>query len=223
MENRRRKELPVRLTARDCEILESLARKVRAFSVSQVARGWWKESRNPTAFAHRRLSQLANAGYVRTLIVHVSPLLDLGEPLYVWCEGRPVPDFGSLAWRLQSRWPETAPQPTEVIVAAPAANNQFGGPVSRPRFTSHHATHDLHVSELFLRFRETRSEDVAGWLGEDIRPKSGYRLKDPDVLIETGSGRRPLVIEFGGRSYEATHLRAFHEDCAARGRNYELW
>lgn len=79
------------------------------------------------------------------------------------------------------------------------------------------------MAELYLRFRETRPDELAGWLGEDIRPKSGYRLKDPDVLIEHGPGRRPLVVEFGGRSYEAAHLRTFHEDCAARGRDYELW
>ena len=213
----------MQLTARDCEILESLARKVRAFSVSQVARGWWASSSNPGSFARRRLRQLAEAGYAKLLMVYAAPLLELSEPLYVWRDGQAAPDFGSLAWQLQSRWPEVAPEHTEVILAGPTTNNQFGGPVSRPRFTSHHAAHDLHVSELFLRFRRTRAEEVAGWLGEDIRPKSGYRLKDPDVLIENGPGQRPLVIEFGGRSYVAEHLRTFHEDCAARGRDYELW
>ena len=211
------------LTARDSEILESVARKVRALSLSQVARGWWAGSKNPHVFARRRVRQLVAAGYAKTLVVYAAPLLKLDEPLYVWHDGLPSPDFGSLAWQLQSRWPEVAPEPTEIVLAAPASNNQFGGPVSRPRFTSHHAAHDLHVSELFLRFRRSRPEQLAGWLGEDVRPKSGYRLKDPDVLIENGAGRRPLVVEFGGRSYEATHLRTFHEDCAARGRDYELW
>lgn len=213
----------MRLTARDCELLESLARKVRAFSVPQVARGWWAASQNPITSARRRLRQLTDAGFVKVLAVYAAPLLDLTTPLYAWREGCPAPDFAALAWRLQSRWPEVAAQPTEVVLAAPAANNEFGGPVSRTRFTSHHAAHDLHVAELYLRFREDRPNELAGWLGEDIRPKSGYRLKDPDVLIEHGPGRRPLVVEFGGRSYEAAHLRTFHEDCAARGRDYELW
>lgn len=213
----------MQLTTRDSEILESLARKVRAFSVAQLARGWWATSKDPTAFARRRVRHLVESGYVKNLMVYAAPLLPLSEPLFVWHDGQPAPDFGALAWRLQSRWPEVAPEPTEIILATPATNNQFGGPVSRPRFTSHHAAHDLHVSELFLRFREARPEELAGWLGEDIRPKSGYRLKDPDVLIERGSGQRSLVIEFGGRSYEAEHLRTFHDDCAARERDYELW
>ncbi len=114
-------------------------------------------------------------------------------------------------------------KPTRVVLAAKTANDIFGGPTSRPRFSSHHATHDLHLAEVFLLFRRLRPDDAADWLGEDIREKSGFRLKDPDALIEHGDGRRPLVVEFGGRSYDAMHLRTFHEDCEARKRDYELW
>lgn len=213
----------MRLTGRDLEILDSLARKVRAFSIGQFGFGWWSDSKAPTAFAGRRLAQLADAGYVRQQLVHVSPMLQLNGPLVSWREGGDSPEFGALAWKLQSRWPAVAPEPTTVVFATPATNDMFGGPTSRPRFSSHHATHDLHVSQIYLMYCRTRPEDAAAWQGEDIREKSGYRLKDPDAVVERESGARPLVVEFGGRSYESTHLCTFHDDCVARGRDYELW
>ena len=213
----------VRLTDHDSEILGSLARKVRAFTIDQLARGWWSHTDLSGTLARRRMTRLADAGYVKRMLVHASPPLALSGPLAVWSEGQPTPDFGSLAWKLQSRWPSRAPQPTDVVLAAKAANDMFGGPTTRPRFSSHHATHDLHVSDIYLIYRATRPDDAARWLGEDIREKSGYRLKDPDVLIDRDDCCRPLVVEFGGRSYDATHLRTFHEDCESRGRDYELW
>ncbi len=213
----------MRLTTRDLEILDALARKVRAFTVGHVAHGWWRQTRAPAMHARRRLAQLVRAGYLKEIIVHAYPMLALSGPVVSWREGLPAPEFAPLAWKLQCRWTTAAPQPAEVVLATKATNELFGGPTSRPRFSSHHATHDLHVSEVFLIYLRTRPGDAALWTGEDIRPKSGYRLKDPDALIERGCDRRPLVVEFVGASYDATHLRTLHGDCESRDRDYELW
>jgi hypothetical protein len=213
----------MKLTKRDDEILDALATRVRALSVDQLVRGWWPGVANPATQARRRLKVLAEAGYVQETLVHVSPGLPLAGPLMTWVDGDSTPDFGALAYQLQTRWSPAPPKPIKVVLSTVFANSLFGGPASRTRFTSHHATHDLHLSEIYLIFREIRPEEAASWLGEDVREKSGFRLKDPDAIIDRGPEARPLVVEFGGRSYDANHLRTIHDDCAARGRDYELW
>ena len=93
-------------TERDHQILDALARKVRLLTIDQIATSWWEATRVPVPNARRRLEQLTAAGYVAAKPVHVSPRIPLTEPLVAWRQGMPVPDFGPIAWKLQSRWPQ---------------------------------------------------------------------------------------------------------------------
>jgi hypothetical protein len=125
---------------------------------------------------------------------------------------------------MQSRFPsDSKPVPLTVYTATRATLNEFGGPSQLKRVDLQNGTHDLHVAAVYVLFHRRRPADAAVWVGEDVRPKSGYHMKDPDAVLEYGNGRRPLVVEFGGRSYKADHLRDFHHDCASRERDYELW
>lgn len=209
---------------RDKEILHALARKVRFFSLKQVAAAWWSTGRTPETHARRVLGRLTDAGFLDEAQLLTSPPLDLREPLFVWRDGEPEPDFGPLAWRMQSRFPpEEKPVGVTIYTATRATLNEFGGPSQLKRVDLQNGTHDLHLAAVYALFHRRRPADAAAWIGEDVRPKSGFRMKDPDAVLEYANGRRPLVVEFGGRSYKADHLRDFHHDCVSRGRDYELW
>lgn len=214
----------VKRSAREKEILHALARKVRYFSLEQVAETWWPETRSPRTYARRGLRRLAEHAFVDEVTLFALPLQPLVEPLFRWYEGRAAPDFGQLAYRMQTRFDAT-PQPiaTRVFAATRATLYEFGGPSTLKEITLKDGTHDLHVAGIYCLFHRTRPADATAWIGEDVRPKAGYRLKDPDAVLEFEDGRRPLVIEFGGRSYQSPHLQDFHADCANRGRDYELW
>ncbi len=211
-------------SARDKEILHALARKVRFFSVEQIAGTWWANTRSPRTHALRGLRRLQEHGFVDEVTLFALPMLPLTEPFVRWHEGRAAPDFGQLAYSMQTRFgPDGRPVATRVFAAARATLYEFGGPSQPKEITLKDGTHDLHVAAIFCLFHRTRPDDAAAWIGEDVRPKAGYQLKDPDAVLEFENGRRPLVVEFGGKSYRADHLRDFHEDCASRERDYELW
>jgi len=209
------------LTDRDQEILEALACKVRVFSAEQVAAAWWPDSDTATVQATRRLGALRDAGFVECDHVPVDEMLTLTAPLFEWQPGQAAPDFDALAYQLQSRWKPCPPSIVGLYVSTPETNNIYGGPTRRKGLDRGQVSHDLHLSALFLQFRETAPEKARAWVGEDSLPKAGYRLKDPDAVVQFADGSE-LVIEFGGR-YDARRIRDFHEDCVARERPYELW
>ena len=60
------------------------------------------------------------------------------------------------------------------------------------------------------------------WVGEDTRPKAGYRIKDPDAWLLDAQGRTICVIESAGR-YSTQQIESFHEHCVEYGLPYQLW
>ena len=85
------------------------------------------------------------------------------------------------------------------------------------------ATHDLGVSEVYLRLLETDADSAALWQGEDLISPLRRRQKLPDAVLAPSPAARPrLVLEFGG-AYNADRVRGFHDDCAARRLPYEIW
>ena len=209
-------------TSRDHDILKTLAVKVRILSLSQTAEAWWSAGSQPQVHARRRLSALRDTHQVHETTVAASPLLELTAPLVVWKPGKPAPDLAAVARKLLDRWPAVPAKPTRVFSATEATNNLFGGPRSVRPIHVAHVDHDLHVGQVYLYFLRVHPDLAARWVGEDVRPKSGYRLKDPDAVLEIDGGRRIHAVEFGGR-YDVTRVRDFHEDCAKRHRSYELW
>jgi hypothetical protein len=209
------------IASRDEEILHTLARKVRLFSFSQLAARWWSESPSGTANARKRLRQLLDAGYLELHRVTARPLPVIEEPLLGWRAGQPIPEFGAVAWRLQSRWTEPA-RPVTVYIATGRTANLFGGRNRGRLKHPHQASHDLGVSAVYLRLLETDPQAAHDWLGEDIAGGDQFGGKVPDaVLSSAGEGTR-LAIEFGG-AYNAERLRTFHHCCARRGLPYEVW
>lgn len=209
-------------TQRDHAILKTLAVKVRILSLSQIAKTWWGEAARPEMHARRRLSKLCEANVLRETTVPSSPGLELNAPVVVWKLGQPPPDHVSVARTLLNRWPPVPTSPTSVFSATEATNNLYGGPLSVRPIHLAHVDHDLHVGEVYLYYLRKHPVLAERWLGEDVRPKSGYRLKDPDAVLEFEGGTRIHAVEFGGR-YDAERVRDFHEDCAKRNRSYEIW
>jgi hypothetical protein len=208
-------------TAKDDEILTTLACKVRFLTADMVADAFWAGPGALTA-ARRRLTKLCDAGYAERFHVLCEPLLDLPGPLVVWAPDEPDPDCGAVAWELQNRWPQIAQQRTVIYRASQATNNQYGGSARPKPIHPDQVSHDLHVGLIYLRFLRLDPEAAEAWVGEDLRPKAGYHLADPDALVEYTNGRASVAIEFGGK-YDARRVREFHEDCLSRGRAYQLW
>lgn len=207
-------------TARDDAILDALSRRVRVVSQEQVLRTWWPEASSSAPAARRRLCELQEAKLLRQVRLNARPLLPLEAPLFAWAPGESDPDPDALAYQFQSRWCEP-PRTTTVLVATSKTRAQYGAG-SRGRVNGSSLTHDLHVTELYLRLLRTDPEAASAWVGEDMRPKAGFRLKDPDAVLEFPDGRPPRIVEFAG-AYDARHVRDFHEDCRRRRRVYELW
>jgi len=209
-------------TARDHEILKTLAVRVRFLALGQIAKAWWGDASQPEVHARRRMNTLRDTNQVLETSVAASPLLELTAPLVTWKPGQPAPDHAAVARRLAARWPEVPARPTAVFSASEPTNSLYGGPRTVRPIHIAQVDHDLHVGEVYLLFLRMHPEIAPCWVGEDVRPKSGYRLKDPDAVLEFDGGKLIHAVEFGGK-YNAARVRDFHNDCAKRQRSYELW
>jgi len=207
-------------TARDRDIVETLAAKVRMLSLAQVARGWWNQSARRDEHARARLRILSRAGLLDEYRVNVHPPLELRGPAFRWSPGDGDPNAEAVAKKLQARWTEAA-RPTTVFVASPLAANLFGcSSGGLPDLT--HRDHDWLLAEVFVRYLRADPEAARRWVGEAARPKAGYRIKDPDAFLIDDEGNTLRVVESGGK-YDAGRVAAFHEHCAENRLAYELW
>jgi hypothetical protein len=210
------------LVSRDDDILRTLALRVRLLSLAQVAEGWWEATDAGRTNARRRLAKLAQSGLIGRLIVPARPLPPLDAPTLAWRPGEGTPDFGAVAWRLQSRWKE-GPMPTVAYIATRRGANQYGGRLRGRIRRELQVTHDLGVSAVYLRMRALNLEATDAWIGEDVLSPERRGEKLPDAVIADSLQSPPrLVVEFGG-AYDAERVRRFHEDCAERQLPYELW
>jgi len=210
--------MAISLTDRDREMLSTMTHHVRALTLEQIARTWWENSCSGQGAALSRLSRLEKANLVQTQLVMAHSELPLSAPVCTWAPGDTQPPFGAIAYRLQRRWTDGVRR-TRIFVATVKAAHQFGGfggRLKRPL----QATHDLHVSAIFLFCRERFMASAPGWLLEDaiIHERRGDKL--PDAVVRHGAS--DLVIEFGG-AYREDRVARVHEDCAQRGLPYELW
>lgn len=205
---------------RDREILSTLTHKVRLLTLDQVARTWWGTTRDPRANARRRLALLVVSGFIERVQVNARPELELERPLLTWTLTDPPPHFGKTAYRLQSRWKEP-PQRTTLYIATRKAAKEFGG-VGGRHLKPLQASHDLHVSTVYLHYRTTRPDEAAAWISEDKLAPFRRHQKLPDAVLGENATSLLLAVEFGG-GYDADRLAAFHADCARRALPYEVW
>lgn len=212
--------LALRLTGRDEAILDALTRRVRVFSVFQVARHWWPGQRHGTESALARLTVLESAGLLKEVTEWAHPELNLVIPILSWKPADGVPNLGQVSYRLKSRWTE-APTPVRGFIATRSAGAIFAGSGGRQPRPSE-MTHDLHLAAIFLRILSESPRIAQSWVSEAAQHAAGAGRNErlPDALIKTRLGTR--VLEFGG-AYSKRKLAEFHAYCSERSLPYEIW
>jgi hypothetical protein len=209
------------LTERERQFIQALASKIRVLTFEQLSGMWWPDSDSGRTNARRRLAELTEHELLTRTRVHARPLLKLSLPLCRWKPGESDPDFNALAYQLHERWREPL-QTMTAYLATKRAAGIFGGVAQGRIKNPSQASHDIHLSGVYLHFLRTAPALAAGWVGEDVLAPSRVDQKLPDAILHDAEGRPRLAIEFGG-SYQAVRIAEFHADCAARSLPYELW
>lgn len=211
----------MKFTQRDKIILRTLAKKVRLMTADQVAQAWWRPSTASSVLAMRRLRALKAQRLVDTVTVPAHPMIDLAAPILTWQPGQPDPDYYAISYRLTSRWPGQY-VPTSIYFATDRAVRMFGISAAQPIRHPDQATHDLHLSAVYIKLLHEQPELAFAWIGEDEFAAEREGQKLPDAVTKDAAGNVTLVIEFGGK-YDPVRFKAFHEDCRKRGTPYQLW
>ena len=208
----------LQLRKRDLVLLEALALRVRVLGQRQAAEAFWA---GHIANTRRRLKQLVTAEMLSRAIVPAQPLPELIQPIVRWQPGHPIPDVNQVAFQLQSRWRYRSLRPTVVYFPTEKTIMQFGGRV-RSQNKTIQITHELGVTETWIRYFQQNSQMTSVWVGEEILAPTRVNQKLPDAALVDQHGEPTLLIEFGG-SYAAARVAAFHDDAAYRQLPYHLW
>ena len=110
-------------TPQELDIVETLTRRVRMLSYSQVRRVVGSP-RTADKKVRRMLRRLTQAQLLMRTIANVM-ICPAASPLFVWQPGREGPCAGQLSETARRRWPSAA-VPTEVYWASKLAANLFG-------------------------------------------------------------------------------------------------
>lgn len=217
--NNRGGPLRPQLTERDLAILDAVTRRVKVLSLAQAACTWWK---GPDSIrnARKRVRFLANAGYVCLISLLANDEVTLSGPLAVWWPGLGAPDFSSLVTETQSRW-DSPVRTTRCVVGTQLAAARTGGVARWPRLSE--ATHDLHLSQVYLHKLRTDPKAARHWCGEACLMGISAAVPDkvPDALVRLAG--RCTAIEMIGASYNAAKLQSFHDYCVRNAFSYEMW
>lgn len=207
-------------TSRDLQIIEALTVKVRMLTVHQIAELWWPAGRYQVVNARRRMFRLAQAKLVLQYRINVHPRIPLIGPVVDWKPGNASPEFAAVSTTLKNRW-TLAAEPTTVFLASKRAANLFGT-YAGPLKDAVQATHDVHLSDIYLWYQRHKPWFCESWVGEDAFKKAGTGIKDPDAFLVRPDGQISRVIDFGGK-YSSQRVKEFHNHCAGRDLPYELW
>lgn len=205
----------LQLTGRDEQLLHALTLRIRLVTAELAALLW----QTSAPYARRRLRRLQQAGLLQAASVLAHPLLPLQKPVFVWNPQIADPHFGRVSYQLQSRWTQ-ADRSTTVFLATKNAVHIFGGRggvFQQPL----QATHDLHVSLLYVRHVQSETNGLT-WQGEDSLRQQRKRGKIPDAVLTNTDDQAVQAIEFGG-VYGRERVRSFHLACVDRNLPYELW
>ncbi len=209
------------MTRREKELCVVLCHHLRILSIDQIARGWWPPNRDARWRARADVNRLAQAKWLIPVTVLARPLLELPLPIFAWVPGDAEPDYSLLEDWCRERWECPAVQ-TEVAVAGRRALDVFGGSTPGGVKNACQTTHDLHVGEVFLRYRACGLKWRTQWVGEDaVAARWGWK-KIPDAVLCDADGSPVRAVDFGG-AYRDERLRDFHAACAAKSLPYELW
>ncbi len=213
----------VELTARDREILSTVAERVRVITAEQSARAWWSTTQNPRALALRRMSQLLRSGHLDMVERLTRPETALDGPLADWRPGRPQPDLTRVSTFARRR-SQGQPRLTRLYSASKATATRLAGARIRP-VRSSETTHDVQLAGVYLLMRDTQPRRASQWAGEWLVPellraRRSAAEKLPDAVLV--SGPRVTAIEYVG-TYSTRKLEGFHAFCEERDYAYELW
>lgn len=209
----------LKLTARDHALLLALVRKVRLFSLRQIAGHWWD---GELANTRRRLRALTESGLLRRITVASRSLPEFHEPIVSWRPGESAPEFAAAAYQCQNRWRRRPVRPVTAFIASERASQLFGGRGRGELKNETQATHDLGLAAVWIKFDQQASEWADAWQSEDLLAHTRRGEKLPDAFIVNDEGTPVWVIEFGG-AYDTARVRDFHEDCDDRGLPYQIW
>ena len=206
-------------THRELDIVDALTRRVRRMTLSQIGELWWPELGSQKAL-RTELKRLREGGLLRRTMINAHPRLAIKSPVFFWQPSQTEPDIHRVAEKVRRRW-QYGGEPTEVYWASSHAANLFGsGAGQLPNVR--HGDHDLLLSEVYVFYRLRRPDVVHRWASEDVFPKAGFRIKNPDAFLLDDSGHPMLVVESAGR-YGIRQIESFHQHCAERDLPYELW
>lgn len=212
------------LTDRDRTICDSLALRVRLFTVGQISRGFFG---GDDRYAQRRVHRLVEIGLLRLTQMAVRSTPPLERPLARWNPGDAPPAFQRISSCLIRRWTYRPLQYLSVVTLGPKVEGPSRRRESIGVPAPFAAGHDLALSELFLRFISASPERDVRWIGE-----AGFELdwpelgcsggSIPDAMIRDAEGKPGLGIEIGGL-YSPVRLSRLHETFKTQGVPYELW
>jgi hypothetical protein len=209
----------LRLMERDKAIAESLSLCVRLFSQRQIADHWFDTDLSNT---RRRLKRLRECRLIDRVVVQARSMPEFHSPVVCWQPSGKLPDFGSAAWTLRSRWKQRAVRQTTAWIATTRAAQLFGGTARGEIKHGLQVTHDLGVAAIWLHFDRQQPTLADVWCGEDIMAVTRHGQKLPDAFLLDEHDQPFRAIEFGG-NYDAQRVREFHNDCANRQLAYEIW
>ena len=203
---------------RDEEVVRIVSSAVRMLGVHQVAREWWSDTRWGRSRAMRTLHELAVEDLLHVRRVLSRPIEQLKAPLLRWQTQDPTPDFEALSSWLHRRAMKSASMIT-IVFATRRSVSLFGGD-RMPTIKLTQMTHDLHVSEVFLRFRRAGRQDE--WCSEDQLSAEWPIRERPDAVLVDDAGDIVRALEYGG-DYSPHRLAELHSGFSGVGLNYEIW
>jgi len=208
------------MTSWEREILVVLANHLRILSLAQLARTWWFGQEWGSRSARQSARALTKDGWLKTHQVLSRPVTPLAQPLVFWMRGNESPDFEELSRRLHKRARAEA-SVTTVVVATRKTRELFGSGGATGQIKLTQTTHDLHVGEVFLSYRQ-HNFDQRRWVGEDAFRDSWPIRQRPDALLLDEQGNFTRAVEYGG-DYSVERLATLHDALARIGMSYEIW
>lgn len=198
-----------------------LTEKCRCLTISQCARLLGESE----VRAKRKVRKLEAMGFAKSYQMMIHPEIELSGPVLDWAFGQEgLPDFGALSWALKSRW-KMPPKRVQIVTATKAAKRFFGGCCGGRKPRVREAGHDIHVSSVYLWYREREGACDLLWESEDCFTRGGCleTAKVPDAIYHGESSfiEDATIIDFGG-SYSKRKLEAMHEEYSRICR-YQVW
>ena len=201
------------------DLMQTLTCRVRLLSLAHIHQGWTKQLGTSSAVVDT-IKQLID-GRILVGDVWDLPESPVGKkPLASWTPNCGTPDLDEIAEIVRTRWdgPST---PTPVVAATHHAARLFGSSAGGLPPTNHR-NHDLLLACVYIRYRMTKPQLAATWLGEDAVAIAERGVKNPDAFLINDAGEVTRVIESAGR-YSLEQLESFHRHCKSASLSYELW